>query len=90
MKILQHAPGRYIVEGSKGQAYHVKRYIIKSDNYDVALAAWACDCPGSIYGHECRHIKAVKAKIEASAGGDFGYAFWKGEIIAKNVYDSQE
>ena len=34
--------------------------------------------------------KAVKAKIEASAGGDFGYAFWKAEIIAKNVYDSQE
>ena len=73
MQILQRAPGRYIVEGSKGQAYHVKRWCF-SFRGSIGVD-WACDCQGSIYGHECRHIKAVKAKIEAGAGGDFGYAF---------------
>ena len=62
MQILQHAPGRYIVEGSKGQAYHVKRI-----GLDIAESiigpVWECDCWGFIFGHECRHIKAVKAKV---------------------------
>ena len=61
MQILQHAPGRWLVEGSKGQAYHVKRWALHNDGY-----GWACDCLGSINGHECRHIKAVKAEIIAT------------------------
>ena len=57
MQILQHALGRYIVEGSKGQAYHVKQIAC------VTHLEFTCDCLGSLNGHECRHIKAVKAKV---------------------------
>ena len=62
MQILQHAPGRYIVEGSKGQAYHVKQFAIVGPTL-IHEFGYSCDCPGSIYGHECRHIKAVKVWI---------------------------
>ena len=69
MQILQHAPGRYIVEGSKGQAYHVKRWVEIGDTLPSSESStwvnWSCDCPGSIYGHECKHIKAVKASLSA-------------------------
>ena len=65
MQILQDREGRWLVEGSTGKAYHVKAY------YDwharLAVYSWACDCPGSLYGHECRHIKAVKAEFATKA-----------------------
>ena len=71
MQILQHAPGRWLVEGSKGQAYHVKRWVEISDMLPASESStwvnWSCDCLGSINGHECRHIKAVKAQLAAES-----------------------
>lgn len=67
MQILQYAPGRWIVEGSKGVCYHVKRfYYIDSGGQpsyaQSGVIGWMCDCPGSIYRGKCRHIDAVKLK----------------------------
>ena len=64
MQILQHSEGRWLVEGSKGACYHVEHWVAHGEPLSNSIG-WACDCPGSLYGKECRHIKAVKAEIIA-------------------------
>lgn len=62
MQILQYAPGRWIVEGSKGAEYHVKRFVAHGEPLSQDVG-WMCDCLGSIYRGDCKHITAVQAQL---------------------------